>query len=250
MTVNWGYKLNRNNWELYKILNVEIPNEFKGVKNYNEFIIKYSNKDWSFNKRYNWIKFFLLKLEQNLENQYSKKIDPIIYIYYLKFIEKLSFKDIYDRLKDFWNYDNKHKDTFEKMSKNVFNWEIWDSCSLDRTREKIRAKSLISSKRQTIEKEKIVEKIEKIIFRIWKENIKNNYNKNLEWKNSIEKLSFFFKEKWLYNWDDFDNYILSFSNKYWLKKTVSAINNILNSESIDFKINKWRISELKNKKTD
>jgi len=89
-----------------------------------------------------------------------------------------------------------------------------------------------------------------VFERIWKYSVRNRISE-VEWSNQLEKLRDFLKKKgYMWKYNSLKDYMILFMNKYWLKKTVEAINALLEKNGISLKINKWRLSELKNWKYD
>ena len=109
-----------------KDLKIKIPEEFKWVKNLDEFKEKnFNSKTWKFK---NWAYTKVYKFLEKLENKVW--IDPILYLYHLYYVENLSTMAIYDKLAELWWYNNKNKDTFTKMFINTFWWELRENSEI------------------------------------------------------------------------------------------------------------------------
>jgi len=130
MTSNWKYWFWEHFtwtewlWERERLLNINIPNDFEWISNYKDIEKKMLRKDWVVMKKYEKMSYLINNLNKFLEKEYTNKIDPIEYLYYLYHIQKLTTIEIFDRLKDFWSYKNNTKNTFEQMFKYTFGWEL------------------------------------------------------------------------------------------------------------------------------
>lgn len=254
---NWEYHLwhsfswTEGLWEIQKTLEINIKEWFQWIKEYNELKKKMYWKNWKIFPQYKTTKFFLDNLDIYLKKEYANYIDPISYLYHLYYKEELSSIDIYYRLHELWNYNSKSKWTFERMFTITFWWELREKEKITNNLEKkLKHKNAKDAKWQKhkAEKEKEkrykVAKTKKIIERI----IKNIHPKDLNTKTIEEKKSIIKKIKYILSNDDnkFEEILLNVSDKYWLKVTVNAINEILEEKWYStIKLNPWRIKETK-----
>lgn len=114
-------------WDRKEIIEINIDSTFEWMTSLTQlYKEKYRNKHP-----------FLEKLKITLKNKYNNDVDPIQYLYYLYYEEKLSTSEIYDRLYKIWDYNNEYKNTFELMFKTTFWWELrWNTEASQNTKRK------------------------------------------------------------------------------------------------------------------
>ena len=141
-----------------------------------------------------------------------------------------------------------------KLFINTFGWKLRDVNERTPLRnEKDRIKNQEQQTEAKNEKNNTILRVEKILNRISREKTKRKYSANSYWqlKFALAKTKYILDINWYVNEDDFEETIIKMSNKYWLKRTVQAVNNILKKETNKIwniktiNLNPWRIVELK-----
>lgn len=239
----------------WKTEDIIIPTDFKGIKNLEQFKQQYFNsKTWKF---INWSYTKVFKFLGDLEEQ--TWVDPIKYLYYLYYEQELSTIDIYNRFYELWWYNNKKKDTFEKMFKNTFWWTLRDNTDITKlwiTRIVAHNKKLNkTSKDIKQQKQKDLYLILINKFNILKMPLQLNHinqdivsfsvKPKLIWKNQLEKLNYFLEIYWFKDKNiRLKDYLFKYKESYWLKNLTDVVNKLLKEKWYDLKLSKWRFSEL------
>ena len=216
---------------------ISIPPTFKWIRNYEDFRSKVKWKKSEFrNIVYKKLDIFLQKLNE------KTWVDPIEYLYHLYYEQELSTLAIYDRLAKLWWYNNKNRDTFEKMFKKTFWWELRDGDIIT----EIWKRKIIEANKKTNETVKEVKKQKQGELYWLFESQDNLEQKNeLKWKNQMEKLNYFFVIYWFKDKNiSLKDYLFKFKEIYWLKNLTDVVNKLLAEKWYNLKLSKWRFSEL------
>ena len=241
----WTWTLGSDKWDLQiiKVENINIPDNFKWVKSYEEFREKVKWKKSEFrNTAYKKVDNFLQSLREIVD------IDPVKYLYYLYYEEKVSTIVIYDMLHTLGWYKNKQKDTFTKMFVNTFWWVIRDNSKITTIwkRRIIKANETKYWKQKALKtkKEQEIYKLFSWIYqKRWNTDVKLD---NLEWTN-MKKIKTFLNELWYTkNTISLKKYIQYLQNKYSLSVIANVLNKIIEENNWKLKVNKWNLSYLLN----
>ena len=247
----WTEWANHPKWELVikNILNIKIPEDFVWIKSLDGFKEKYFNfKTWKFiNWTYTKVYNFLQRLAEEID------MDPILYLYYLYYVEKWSTMAIYDKLAEFWWYNSKNKDTFTKMFVNTFWWNLRNNSEITEVWiRKIKAANEPKiAKKENIRKEKEEQlynlfinnsNLSRLSLKVNKITKLESFSKKpeLAWRNQLEKIKnfleiYWYKRKWL----SLKDFITFAKDNYWFKVTFDVINDLLKEKGYDLKIKRW-----------
>ncbi len=216
---------------------ISIPLSFKWIKNYKEFRNKVRWKKSEFrNSSYKNLDIFLQKLRE------KTWVDPIKYLYNLYYEQELSTLVIYDKLHKLWWYNNKNRDTFEKMFKKTFWWTLRDGDIITEIwkRKIIEVNKNINKTSKDIKQQKQEE-----LFWLFISQDTVNLENELKWKNQLEKLNCFLEIYWFKDKNiSLKKYLFKFKELYWLKNLADVVNKLLKEKWYDLKLSKWRFSEL------
>ncbi len=186
----------------------------KWIKSFDEFIQIYtSKKTWRFNWKYNSVKEKLYNLSDILKVKFKQEIDPVEYLIYLYFDQKISIIDISNNLKKLWiSYP---KSSLYNLYHNVLDLELRDRLEQTPSRK---LKDINKWENNIFNKEKI-EETQKAIDEI----LLNN-----KWINRWFKLIEYSKQKNITNKIIYLLYSLSFIKEENIDSLYKFINKLHN----------------------
>lgn len=257
MYIYIGRALNSFNWITYienpftntlwngiakKELIINIDKKFIWINSYQDFIKKWQNKQWKLNWKTTRFNNFLINLKEQLNQEYDNQIDPVKYLYYLYYTEKLSTYDIYDRFHHLWWYSNKRRDTFNFNFKNILKWELRESSE----QTEISVKKIKAKEKQNEEKEKSIDNLTSDLLK--EKQASNDVSDEVlnTKKTAQEKIEYILIKKWYIKEWCYKKTILALAKKYKTRVTALAIQKILNHEWFwNINMHPWKISDMK-----
>lgn len=212
-----------------KIIQITIPNNFIWIKNYREFLEKYKTKKWKIHWSYKNIEDKLKIIGEWLKQEYWKSIDPIEYLIFLYYNEKISADDVANRIKSKYGIDFGERKNFWRILSNTLWWELRQNNEETPTKlkkDKIKAKKLdhhIKRKKET------KDEIDKILWlSSWKFFSEKEFERK---KTKREKLIYIFWAFWIIEEEkekNFKNFLVHLKYKwFWARRIIQIIESIL-----------------------